>query len=217
MTADQLVQTAANAASQIRGPVLAGVGSLVTLLIGGAWVQYSARRRWENRDFLDRLHVSLNVFVSGELKIRTILERALADVIPNAHARRKIEVAARRATPSAPILRLPDQDLQFVLNCVLNVAAEHLGGAGLIRLACGELVTARLYALFITSEPVAERRQRKIRAIVIARDTLTDFPYPVDAPTFEHPWHVDRLQTLRHAAELYRSNPELFAHLEVCT
>ena len=216
MTLDQLIQSVSNAWPDLRGPILAAAGSIATLLVGQAWGNYRARRRWENRDLLDRIHVSLNVFVAGELKIRTILERSLADVIPNAHARRKIEAAARSATAGTPLLRLPVKDQRFVLNCVLNVAAEQLGTAGLVRLACGEPVTTKEYALCLTSEPVAELRQRKIRAVVIARDVLTDFPYPVDPPTFEQPWHVDRLQTLRCAVELYQSSPELFAHLEIC-
>jgi hypothetical protein len=80
----------------------------------------------------------------------------------------------------------------------------------------GVPVTKITYALFLTCEVLGEERIRKIRALMLRKDLLENFPYPDSMPELENVWHADRIVTLRKAAETYRRNPEQFLFLEVC-
>ncbi len=198
------------------GAVLGAGWGLVAALAGRSWGRYQAKRKFEKRDFLDRLHVSLNMLGDGELKIRTIVERPLADVVLNQVVKSKITAAARRATPENPILALSERDASFVFNCVINATAEHFC-SGCVRADSGHPVNTNIYALFLTCEPVSEMRQQKVRAVLVKRQHLIEFPYTESVPKLEHEWHNDRVNTLRCAAELYKTRPELFSHIELST
>ena len=50
----------------------------------------------------------------------------------------------------------------------------------------------------------------------VRKDVLEDFPYADTMPQLENPWHEDRIKTLRAAAGLLKSEPDLFLTLEVC-
>ena len=72
------------------------------------------------------------------------------------------------------------------------------------------------YALFLTCEVVGDERIRKVRAMLVRRDVLENFPYTDTMPLLENPWHEDRVKTLRAAAALYKTEPDNFLMLEVC-
>ncbi len=194
------------------GAVLGAAWGLVAALAGRSWGRYQAKRKFERRDFLDRLHVSLNMLGGGQLRIRTVVERPLADVVLNEVVKNKITAAARRATSENPILMLPEQDASFVYNCVINTTAEHFC-SGCVRADSGHPVNTTVYALFLTCEPVSDMRQQKIRAVLVKRQHLIEFPYADSVPQLEHKWHSDRVNTLRCAAALYKTRPELFSHM----
>ena len=186
--------------------------------IGGllvAWfARYRARKQWESRLALHRLNVSVNVFSDGWLKIRTIFETPIEHVIPNVHARELVTAAAKRATADDPIVVLPPAHHGFVLNYILNATAERFG-AGAILADIGRPVASATYALFLTCEPVTEERQRKIRAMLLRRDLIENFPYEAGMPKLERPHHADRVVTLRVAAAKFKENPELFPLVEI--
>jgi len=69
------------------------------------------------------------------------------------------------------------------------------------------------YLLFLTSETVGDDRIRKVRAMLVRKEVLLDLPK--EMPKLEQPWHADRLETLRKAAEVYRREPDNFLMLEV--
>ncbi len=194
---------------------LSFLGAFVGAAAGALVVRYRAKRQYDRKDFLDRLHVSLNMLADGQLKIRTILERPLGEVMLNDHVKTKVLAAARSATPEKPLLELSQNDATFVLNCVVNVTAEHFC-SGFFREDVGRPNDATLYAIFLTCEPVGEVRQRKVRALLVRPEFLRDFPYRDAMPKLEREWHTDRVKTLRSAAELYIKRPELFSHLELC-
>jgi len=195
-------------------PVVAAVSSGATLLAGRWWGQYQARKQFESRDYLDRINVSLNILSDGGLQIRTILDRPLGEIVHNAHAVSRLAAAARGATENDPLVRLAGADAPFVLNCILNATAEHFS-AGMLRRDCGEPVARTEYAFFLACEPVAERRQHKIRALLIKSASLRDFPYLRSMPVLERTWHTDRVMTLRRAAATY-PDPNVFGRLELC-
>ena len=123
--------------------------------------------------------------------------------------------AARATTVDKPVMPIAKEDRWFLLNFVLNAVAEHFV-AGHIRQDAGQPVTTVKYALFLTCELVGDERIRKVRAMLVRADLLADFPYQDTMPKLENAWHSDRIVTLRHAAELYKKEPDNFLMLEVC-
>ena len=191
------------------------VTTIVSFIAGRFWGYYRARRQWVHKDFLGRIIVSVSLFQENRLRIRTIMERTLEEIFPNAIAVEKIRSAAGQTTLADPMLPMPKEDCWFLLNFVLNQVAEHFT-QGIVKMDAGVPVTKVTYALFLTCEVLGEERIRKVRALMLRKDLLENFPYPDSMPELENVWHADRIVTLRKAAETYRRNPEQFLFLEVC-
>ena len=211
--------TADDAGELVRRTVItilvAAVTSTATFFAGRWYGRYKAGRQWHAKEFLDRVIVSLNIFADGTLKIRTVLERSLDEVFLNPLAVDKVLAAARATTKDNPLMPIAREDRWFLLNFVLNAVAEHFV-AGNIRQDAGQPVTVLRYSLFLTCELVGEERIRKVRAMLVRRELLEDFPYPDTMPKLENPWHDDRIKTLRAAAALYKREPDQFLTVEVC-
>ena len=47
------------------------------------------------------------------------------------------------------------------------------------------------------------------------QDLVTDFPYRETMPKLEQEWHLDRVVTLRRAAEVYQKEPDQFLPIEI--
>jgi hypothetical protein len=191
------------------------VTTIVSFVVGRWWGKYLARRQWDRKDFGGRIIVSLNLLNDNRLRIRTIVERTLEEMFPNAIAVDKIRAAAKRTTIQNPMLPIAREDCWYLLNFVLNHVAEHFV-QGVVRMDAGQPVTKMVYGLFLTCEQVGEERIRKVRAMLIRKEHLESFPYPEKMPELENPWHSDRILTLRKASEVYKTNPEQFLFLEVC-
>lgn len=189
--------------------------SLAAFVFGRYYGRWKAHREWESKEFLNRVIISLNIFHDGTLKIRTVLERSIEEVFLNPIAIEKIQHAVKDCTTENPILPIPKEDRWYLLNFVLNAVAEHFI-AGQLQLDAGKPVTVLRYALFLTCEVVGEERIRKVRAMLIRRDLLDDFPYLETMPKLENPWHADRIKTLRRAAALLKTDPDFFLILETC-
>jgi hypothetical protein len=195
--------------------LVAATTSTATFFAGRWWGRYKASRQWRKKEFLDRVIVSLNIFADGYLKIRTVLERSLEEVFLNRLAIDKVWAAAKRTTAENPVMPIPKADRWYLLNFVLNAVSEQFV-AGNIRQDTSQPVTVVKYALFLTCELVGEERIRKVRAMLIRRELLEDFPYQDSLPRLENPWHEDRIKTLRAAAALFHKEPDNFLTLEVC-
>jgi len=189
--------------------------TVASFVVGRLVGYYRARSQWARKHFLGRIIVSVNSFVDGWLKIRTLMERSLEEVFLNPVAIDKVRRAADKTTLENPLLPISKEDSWFLLNFVLNAICEQFS-EGVIRQDAGEPVKVLRYALFLTCEKVGEDRIRKIRAMLIRQDLLLNFPYKEGMPRLENSWHDDRVVTLRKAAEMYRSHPDYFMMLEVC-
>lgn len=195
--------------------LVAATTSTVTFFAGRWYGRYRASRQWHAKEFLDRVIVSINIFADGFLKIRTVMEKSLQEVFLNRVAIAKVSAAARATTTDKPVMPIAKEDRWFLLNFVLNAVAEHFI-TGHIKQDAGIPVTTVKYALFLTCEQVGDERIRKVRAMLVRHDLLTDFPYQDSMPKLEREWHADRIKTLRHAAELFKKEPDNFLTLEVC-
>ena len=189
--------------------------SVATFVFTWWWARRRAYQQWHSKEFLDRIIVSLNIFADGFLKIRTVMEKSLDEIFLNKVAVDKVWVGARATTVDKPVMPIPKEDRWFLLNFVLNAVAEHFV-AGHIRQDAGQPVVTVRYALFLTSELVGDERIRKVRAMLVREDILAAFPYQDTMPKLEREWHADRIVTLRHAAQLYQTEPDNFLILEVC-
>lgn len=204
-------ETAQKALVSIGIPI---VTTVLSFIAGRLWGAYRARQEWQRKDFSGRIIVSMNLLNEGRLRIRTILERPLEEVFPNALAAAKIRTASKHTTVQNPMLPMAKEDCWYLLNFVLNAVAEHYT-EGIVKMDAGLPVTRVTYALFLTCEVVGEERIRKVRALMLRKDLLENFPFPDSMPELENPWHSDRIVTLRRACQVYKSNPEQFLFLEV--
>jgi len=196
--------------------------TVVSFVFGRAWGRYKASREWNTKHFLGRVIVSLNTFSKKllpgpqhpifTLKIRTVFERGIEDVFINPVAIEKITAAAKKTKPGKPMLPIDKADRWFLLNFILNAVAEEFN-EGLIRYDAGEKVTPIKYLVCLTCEAVGEDRIRKVRAMMIQKDTLLN-GLPAEAK-FEQPWHSTRLETLKYCREVYLEEPDNFLELEV--
>ena len=192
------------------------IASTVTsFILGRMWGRYRARKQWEAKEFLGRVIVSLNSFVDGALKIRTVFERNLEEVFLNPHAVELVQQASKRTRLDNPLLPIRKEDSWYLLNFVLNAVAEKFAD-GVVRRDAGVPVTTVNYAMCLTCEVVGEERIRKVRAMLVRRDLLLDFPYPDTLPKLENSWHADRVVTLRAMSKAYQTNPEYFLNVELC-
>jgi hypothetical protein len=190
--------------------------TVASFVFGRWWGKYLARRQWEKKQFLGRVTVSLNTLADGWLKIRTIFERSLEEVFLNPVAISKVRAASLQTTVNNPLLPMEPADRWFLLNFVLNAVAERFSD-GLVRHDAGENCRTVPYLIFLTCEVVGEDRIRKVRAMMIRKDVLEDFPrFDQKDVKFEQTWHEDRMVTLRRAAEVLKKEPDNFLKLEIC-
>jgi len=97
---------------------------------------------------------------------------------------------------------------------VLNSVAERFS-SGLVRFDAGQPLKPVTYLLFLTCEVLGQDRIRKVRAMMIRKDMLEDFPFREAMPKLERDWHSDRVDTLRQAAAVYKKEPDQFLPIEI--
>jgi len=188
------------------------VFSLVGLFAGAAWGRWRAWRQWSRKEFLHRLNVSLNTIQDGCLRIRTVLEKDLLDVLLNRVAVDEVLVAASKATEQDPMLPIPEKDAWYLMNGVLNEVSE-LFAVGLVKKDLALDVAAARYLLCLTYEVAGAVRTHKARAMLVQRETLENLPQ--EMPKLESPTHVDRWSTLQRMARAWRETPYLFLEVEI--
>lgn len=190
--------------------------TIVSFFIGRWWGAYRARSQWENKHFLGQLNVSFNILQDNKLRIRTLFEKPVEEIFANSILCKNVLEAAKSTTPENPILPLPAKDSWYYLNFVLNSVAEKFS-SGFAKLEAGQQVASTYFYLFLTCEVVSEDRLKKIRAMLVRKDVLDNFPYMESLPTLEKNYHVDRIKTLRVAAQMLKTNPQAFIPMEIVT
>jgi hypothetical protein len=202
-----LGHSAWTAASQKADSAIAGlVASGATLLCTGWWRRYVSGTAIRRREAFERVNVSLNYFdeETGTLRIRTVIERPLEEVIHNLLARTVVQDAAKKTTAGFPIIVVADHQIaDFALNCFLNTTAGHFSERA-VRPDLGFDFVAQSYAICLTCERPDIKRQRKIRALIIREETLKTFPFLYIDPKLEAEEHRDRLETLRLMVRLFK-------------
>ena len=107
--------------------IVAVVTGVFSFFVGRYWGWYKAHREWKSKEFLNQVAIE------------------------------KVLAAAKKCTPTQPLLPIPKEDRWYLLNFALNAVAEHFA-AGQIKLDAGQPVIKVRYALFLTCEVVGDER-----------------------------------------------------------
>lgn len=181
-------------------------------LVGWIIGRWRAARSRKNREFFNRLNISLNSLHGGKLLIRTILEKTCEDVFLNKVAVERLIKAAQQTTKENPFVPVSREDRWFYLNAVLNELSETFA-EGLFRREAGKPHDAVRYLICLTNECDGEVRTRKVRAMVIRKDSLINLPK--DQPALESPSHSIRWKTLQQMQRTYAADPSSFIEAEI--
>ena len=181
---------------------------------GAGWLvgRWRAAQSWKKREFFNRLNISLNSLHDGKLLIRTVLEKTCEDILLNKVAVERLIKAAQQTTKDNPLIPVPKDDRWFYLNAVLNELSETFA-AGLFRREAGKPHDAIRYLICLTNECDGEVRTRKVRAMVIRKDSLLNLPK--DQPILESPNHAIRWKTLQQMQKAYNADPTNFIEAEI--
>jgi hypothetical protein len=181
-------------------------------LVGWLFGRWRASRSWKKREFFNRLNVSLNTIHEGKLLIRTVLEKTCEEVLLNSVAVDQLIKAAQKTTKQNSIIPLPKEDRWFYLNAVLNEISETFA-EGLFRREAGKPCDAVRYLICLTNECDGDIRTRKVRAMVIRKESLVNLPSEV--PALESPNHAIRWTTLQQLKKSYATDPADFIEAEI--
>lgn len=209
MDAEQLIQFITDL---IREHWPGAAFSVVCLVVGAWWGRRRARAAWAKKEFHNRINVSLNILQEGKLLIRTLLETNLDEIFLNSVAVEKVTAAIPNATEAHPLLPIQQEDVWYLLNAVLNEISERFA-LGNIKKDLGVATKTGIYLICLTYEVAGAVRTRKVRAMVVQKDTLLNLPE--QAPQFERPQHTTRFETLQKLAAEYRRNPDQFLEMEI--
>ncbi len=188
---------------------------LLAALLGGWLVSRKASRNLDRREFFDRLNVSLNILEDGKLRIRTLLEKPCNSIFLNTAMTKMVIRAAKDTTAKDCLLPLDKADDHwYCLNSVLNEISETFAH-GFVKLDLNASTDSETYVLCLTSEAADNIKTRKVRAMLIKKSVLLNFP--AEDPEVEFPSHTTRITTLRQIAADYQSGkrPECFMDIEL--
>lgn len=174
--------------------------------------RWRAARSWKNREFFNRLNVSLNSFHDGKLLIRTVLEKTCEEIFLNKVAVERLIQAAQKTTKENPFVPIAKEDRWFYLNAVLNELSETFA-VGLFKREAGQSFEAKRYLICLTNECDGEVKTRKVRAMVIRKDVLINLPE--QAPALESSNHSIRWKTLQLMQKAYQADPGQFIEAEI--
>ena len=182
--------------------------TVVGWLIG----RWRAAQSWKKREFFNRLNVSLNSLRDGKLLIRTVLEKTCEDVFLNKVAVERLLRAAQKTTIENPFIPVAKEDRWFYLNAVLNELSETFA-EGLFRREAGKPHECLRYLICLTNECDGDVKTRKVRAMVIRKDSLLNLPK--EQPTLESQSHSIRWKTLQQMQKTYAADPTNFIEVEI--
>lgn len=174
----------------------------VLLAFGGTILaKWKQRRDYYKREFLQRLNLSLNFIEDGVLRIRTIFEMNLGDVLFNQELVNKVLKAAKEKD----VLLKMDKDTQWLVNnSILNEIAERFA-EGQLAHAQGITVSTEPYLFCLTCEKDDDVRIRKLRVMLIHKNMIDRILDPDSKmPNFERPYHNVRWDTLRQMAKAWK-------------
>lgn len=194
------------------------VTAVILITVGILWGRWRAIVAWRKKEFKDRVLLSLNCIEKKDdklvLKLRTLFERNIHDVLQNDMMENIVNGAISDVHENDPILRLPPEDAWYVLNAILNRMSE-LFAAGFLRQEMGLAPGCKRYTFCLTFEKEGGIRIQKLRVMLIEKEKLLNFPENAQW-VLESDKHKFRLQTLSFLKKELQKNPHLFMDIELC-
>ena len=183
-------------------------------LMSAGWLigRWRATKRFERKEFFERINFSLNSIVDGTLRIRTIMEKKCDDVFLNQVAVSRLLESAQQTTEDDPIIPLPVDEYWFYLNSVLNEVSEKFA-AGFVQRDAGREVRAQRYIICLTNECDGAIRTRKLRAMLILEKDLKSLPE--EMPRLDSKNHATRWRTLQKMAAGLDAAPHQYVSVEL--
>lgn len=170
------------------------------------WRRRTKKQHWRARTFLSRVITSVDFIQGNLLKIRTLWEQEIHEVLLSNEEATEVVLAAAEATKKGgdPFLEIPIPDYWYVLNAVLNELAEGFQ-EGTLALANGSTAFRTVRYIFgITCEKGDGIRAQKIRVIMVSEDYLSQLALgKIEKPEFESPTHELRWLTHQQMAHRY--------------
>ena len=175
--------------------------------ITGYVVLWRERSEWRNAAFLSRINISLNLVHDGALKIRTLLEADVRNVVLSSYARRLIKKAACATSIEDPFLSFANtQDAWMVYNELLNTISG-IYGTHFLAAAIQQPDTAEeRFLMALTWERDSDVKVQKLRVLLIQESTLdkiTAEQLAKRAIRLEVASHETRLGTLQSMQKQY--------------
>jgi hypothetical protein len=186
--------------------------ALALAVIGWFLGMRQARQQWRKQEFLDRVNFTLTRIENGTLKIRTLVEKSLDDVMLNKYASQMLIKQAHKTTAKDPLIRFAKEDAWNYMNPALNELSE-LFAEGHIRKDLGLPVTSGQYIMALTNEKAGPVRTHKIRVMIFHKNLITNLP--AEIPKFTSPSHSTRWETLCTLAQSYKTEPHFFQEVEL--
>lgn len=167
---------------------------LILSNITGFALWFKARKEWKKSKFEGRINISLNTVDAGVLRIRTLIEAPVKDVVLSAYARKLMKKASRRTTLKNEFLCFDDEkDSWLVYNEIRNTISG-LYSEQLISAAIRGKKTEEKFLIALTWERDSETFIQKIRVLMIQESLLNRIHWEHVNP--EVPWHAARLKAL---------------------
>jgi len=175
---------------------------------------WRARSVWKSRHFMTRVNFSLNYVEGGWLKIRTLGETDIDQILlGNEHGKRVVLHSASRTTAEKPVLRLPEKDAWLVLNSILNELSERFA-EGYVTASMGIPTRAATYVFTVTCEKHPDVRMNKIRVMIVEKSLLMKIDEH-EGLRVERKSHHVRYETLKTMRKLYLDEAYQHAFMEI--
>ena len=183
---------------------LVELGITVGTLVLVVKTYYATRSNWSRREFIDRVNFSLNYMDGNTLKLRTLRESHIDDILLNNEHGKKIVVKTAQTTSlEKPFLEFPAEDQWMILNAILNELSEQFA-RGFLAQSMGTPVRGITYVFGLTCERDPRINMNKIRVMLIEKDLLEKIDeFEDEKMQYESPKHSVRLQTLKQMKQLW--------------
>ena len=157
----------------VRSALVEGLVAGLISTIGILAVTQHARHEWRSGQFKDRMNISLNIVSDETLRIRTIVEDQVRNMVLSPYAQDLIKQAVRRTTEENEFLNFPsDRDAWLVYNEIINTISEACGPQLLSVAARATELKEASFLIALTYERSKDVRIQKLRVLVVEESVL---------------------------------------------
>lgn len=177
---------------------------LLISTITGFTLFFTEMLEWRRARFENRINISLNTLADGVLRIRTVHEDTVGNVVLSSHARRLLKRAARRTTTKDPFLHFADQNDAWMVYHEIVLTISGLYSAQIIGAAMrGTSADEEQFFIALTWERDTKTRIQKFRILMAQRDVLRAARTNRAGIRPEVPEHASRIEALAQMYEHY--------------